>query len=131
MQPRSPTFINTHTMFTDPFRSGRRSQNQFTRASRSPSASSTTSTSSFYSSNSSLPTSSSLNEILALGYSTKTRNASLTSISSSRRPSCFGILEAEEERLEFGGHKIALLEPRNSVGWWGMAQVLEEDERSS
>ncbi|MCJ1328249.1 hypothetical protein MMC10_004925 [Thelotrema lepadinum] len=131
MPPRSPTFMNARNMFTDPFRATGRPQGQFTRSSRSPSASSTTSTSSFYSTSSSLPGAASLNEILALGYSTKARNASLTSVNSSRRPSCFSILEAEEERAEFGEEKIGMLEPRNNVGWWGMAQVLEEEQRSS
>ena len=44
--PRSPTFVNARTMFTDFLRQTTRPQSQSTRASRSPSASSTTSTSS-------------------------------------------------------------------------------------
>ena len=27
---------------------------------------------------------------------------------------------------EFGEQKLGLLEPRNSIGWWGMKEVLEE-----
>ena len=57
------------------------------------------------------------------------RSASLGvagSASSSRRSSCFSILEAEEERAEFGAQVVGLLEPRTSVGWWGMKEVLEE-----
>ncbi|KAI4147606.1 MAG: hypothetical protein LQ340_005478, partial [Diploschistes diacapsis] len=127
MPPRSPTFMNARNMFTDPFRSSR-PQGSLARASRSPSASSTTSTSSFYSTTSTTPAASSLNEILALGFGSKSRNDSLASTSSSRRPSYFSILEAEEERAQFGEEKVGLLEPRNSVGWWGMAQVLEESE---
>jgi hypothetical protein len=70
----------------------------------------------------------SLAEILAQSYSTTGRNASLTSFGSSRRPSCFSILEAEEERAEFGDKCINVLEPRNNVGWWGVKEVLEEGE---
>ena len=44
----------------------------------------------------------------------------------SRRSSCFSITEAEEERAEFGEHVVGLLEPRNSLGWWGVKEVLQE-----
>ena len=55
------------------------------------------------------------------------RSASVGSLAtSSRRSSCYSILEAEEERTEFGAHVVGMLEPRNSLGWWGMKEVLEE-----
>lgn len=76
-------------------------------------------------------TSPNLNDILALGLSTATRNASLTgSICSSRRPSCFSILEEQEEKAEFGD-MIGLLEPRGSIGYWGVREVLDGSDVES
>ncbi|MCJ1407679.1 hypothetical protein MMC19_001750 [Ptychographa xylographoides] len=50
--------------------------------------------------------------------------------STSRRSSCFSILEAEEEKAEFGP-VVSMLEPRPGMGWWGLREVLEEEEMGS
>ena len=55
------------------------------------------------------------------------RRGSLSSFS--RRSSCFSILEAEEECKEFGEHVVGLLEPRNSIGWWSIKEVLRETNK--
>lgn len=53
-----------------------------------------------------------------------------TSAGSSRRPSCFSIVEMEEEKAEFGDKVVGLLEPRPGMGWWGVREVLEEEGAS-
>jgi len=119
--------------------------NNPTRRSRSPSSSSTASFRSAYSQ----PPTSSLAEILSQSFSTPssshfglfTRNNSFaarngsfssfgnSSAGSSRRPSCFSILEMEEEKAEFGAGVVGVLEPR-PVGWWGVGEVLAEEGES-
>jgi len=49
-------------------------------------------------------------------------------MSSSRRPSCFSTVEMEEEKAEFGENMVGLLEPRPGLGWWGVKEVLEEED---
>ena len=75
-------------------------------------------------------TSPNLADILALGFATASRNHNSTALGAQaaggRRPSCFSILEVEEERAEFGLGMLDILEPRESLGWWGMREVLEE-----
>lgn len=48
-----------------------------------------------------------------------------------RRPSCFSIREAEEERAEFGLGMLGVMEPRENLGWWGMGEVLAEGEKEA
>ncbi|MCJ1245009.1 hypothetical protein MMC30_002210 [Trapelia coarctata] len=116
--------------------------NTTTRSPRSPSSSSTASFRSAYSQ----PPTSSLAEILSQSFSTTNslglftrtgsfaaRNGSFSSFGnssagSSRRPSCFSILEMEEEKAEFGEGVVGLLEPRPGLGWWGVGEVLAEEE---
>lgn len=128
--PLSPSFTNTR--FTNPFSTTPHpTSSAFTTPqARSTSAASTNSTNSFHSTNSSF---SGLDSILSAKQQDHVRNNSIASINSisSRRPSCFSIVEAEEERAEFGEDMIALLEPRDSVGWWGVRQVLEESVKKS
>ena len=49
---------------------------------------------------------------------------SLQSVRSETRPASFSPMEEKEERDQFG-HMLEILEPRDSVGWWGMHEVLE------
>ena len=35
----------------------------------------------------------------------------------------------EEERAEFGDRVVGLLEPRPGVGWWGVGEVLADEEK--
>jgi len=70
--------------------------------------------------------SSSLDSILA--QSAGTSQVSLTSLSlqsirMEMRPSRFSPIEAKEEEESFG-QVLNLLEPRNTVGFWGVCEVL-------
>ena len=50
-------------------------------------------------------------------------SVSLQSIRSERKPACFNILDAREEKSMYGD-VVSVLEPRDSVGWWGLGEVL-------
>jgi len=66
------------------------------------------------------------------GIISQTRNSSVTSLTSlslqsvrsETRPESFGPIEEKEERQQFG-NMLSLFEPRDSVGWWGVREVLE------
>ena len=51
-------------------------------------------------------------------------------MNSSRRPSCFSLADVEEEKAEFGEECVGLLEPRPRMGWWGVREVLEDEEEA-
>jgi hypothetical protein len=58
--------------------------------------------------------------------STSLASMSLDSVRAETRPAAFSPLEEREERAQFGS-RLEVLEPRpvDTVGWWGVGEVLE------